>query len=233
MQEPEQPIIMQAEIGESNGGLAMFLWILFLAFWCSLIAASLLAGLPLTEALWKSSVFCLGFCAVIGLVQIAEFRRRQRIRVIVTPSHISLITVRGSGRQEVQQIPVPAVRDVQVFQNMLMIYTDGEKYAVRHFADAAQFADALRLFLRQMGLDIPKTAQEQYYERIELTKKWKRKQEERALMRQEPISATTDEYGQPILPQALTDEQADGVFRPAAPAENQGEEQTHEQRRSF
>lgn len=233
MQEPEQPIIMQAEIGESNGGLAMFLWILFLAFWCSLIAASLLAGLPLTEALWKSAVFCLGFCAVIGLVQIIEFLLRKRIRIVVTPSSINLFSLQRLGGQNVQQIPVADIRDVQVFQNTLMIYAAGKKYAVRHFADAARFADALRMFLRQMGLDIPKTAQEQYYERIELTKKWKRKQEERALMQQEPISATTDEYGQPILPQALTDEQADGVFRPAAPAENQGEEQTHEQRRSF
>lgn len=39
------------------------------------------------------------------------------------------------------------------------------------------------------------------------------------------IPATTDENGQPILPQALTDEQAEGVFRPV----DRNEEQTVQQ----
>ena len=67
---------------------------------------------------------------------------------------------------------------------------------------------------------MPKTAQERYDEVRELTADWKRRQIEQALMQQKkPPSVTVDEFGQPILPQALTDEQAEGVFRPAVGTE--------------
>ena len=225
MQEPEQQIIMQEQIDESDGSLATVLWILFLAVWCFLIAAALLTGFRLTDALGENALFCLPICAGIGLIQIAEFLLRPRIRIIVTPSFINLISVQRLHGQRIRQIPITEIREIQVMHNSLAIFTANGKHVIRHFANAARFAEALRPFLRQQGADIPKTAQEHYYERLELTEKWKRKREERAWMPQspDPVSVTTDENGEPILPQCLTDEQAEGVFRPAGRKEEQQE----------
>ncbi len=221
MQENE-PVIMQEEISEYDGGCAMTMWVIFLTFWCCLIFAGWLSGFRLLDVLWKSAVYCLGFCAVIGLVQITEYLLRQRIRILVTPSYITMISVRRFRGEKVRQIPVPAIYDIQSFHNKVVIFTPGKKYEILHFAGAERFAGQLRPLLRQTGADIPKTAQERYDEVRELTADWKRRQVERALMQQKeqkPPSVTVDEFGQPILPQVLTDEQAEGVFRPAVGTE--------------
>ena len=225
MQEPEQQIIMQAETDNYDGGCALFLWTVFLIFWCCLIIAALVCGFRLLDVLRKSALHSMGYCAAIGLVQIGEYLLRPRIRIIVTPSFINLVSVQRLHGQKIRQIPVTEIREIQVMHNSLAIFTANGKHVIRHFANAARFAEALRPFLRQQGADIPKTAQEHYYERLELTEKWKRKREERAWMPQspDPVSVTTDENGEPILPQCLTDEQAEGVFRPAGRKEEQQE----------
>lgn len=135
MQENE-PVIMQAEISESAGGCAMTLWIMFLLFWCCLIFAALISGFRPLDVLRKSAVFCLKFCAAIGLVQIIEYLLRQRIRIFVTPSYITLISVRRFGKENVQQIPVLEIYDIQTFHNRMIIFTPGKKYNILHFADA-------------------------------------------------------------------------------------------------
>ena len=116
----------------------------------------------------------------------------------------------------------------------MIIFTQDQKYEILHFADAQHFAEQLRPFLRQQGAYIRKTVQERSDELRVLTADWKRRKVERALMQQQqvPVPVTTDEYGRPILPQALTDEQAEGVFRaavgkdtPAAPQNETAEQQ--------
>ena len=219
----ESQILMHADVEEYDSGCALLLWGV-LAFFCGcLMIAALFSGYELGTLIGKTARFFAPAALIGGVFHAVIYIMRRKTRMLVTSGMITLISSRCFMKARTYQIPFAAVRDIHALPTSLEIVTDNRNYHIRQLPEAMTFADQLRVILRQSGTDIPMTALERYQERKEITDRWKRKQVDRTLTPPEPvrIPVTADDHGQPILPQCLTDEQADGVFRPSAHAAEQ------------
>lgn len=226
----EPPVLMQEEAVTDDSGCAVLLWTV-LAFFCGcLMIAALFSGYELGPLIGKTARFFAPAAAVCGVIHIASCIMRLRIRVIVTPGFVTLVSKQNISAEKTLTIPFSEIKDIQAYHNSLIIITAEKKHTVRQLPGAECFGNQLRTLLREYGVAIPLTEQERYQERIEITKRWKQKHVEQTLTPPQPvqISATADEHGQPILPQRLTDEQTDGVFRPSAQTVRENEEQLYE-----
>ena len=222
----EEPVLFQAKAEYSEESAVFPLWGCLTFFIGCLVAALLFAGIRGAE-LFHTVLRVIWIPAVIlALFQVWMHLSRGRFWLLATPTAVILRSAPLFGTRKDTRIPFSMIRNVRVYRSTVCVDTADKTYKLRHSADAQQFAANLRQLLIQSGVQIEKTEAEKYRERIELTARWKRRQVEKALYPETPVQlpSTTDEYGNPILPQQLTAEQAEGVF---VPAQDKQEEDHH------
>ena len=217
----EEPVLFQAKADYYELGCALPVYLLIAFCFFCLIAVLLLEGYRGMMLLREALHFCripFALLAVTALIHLITYLLRGRFYMLATPSAVILRSAPLLGTRKDTRIPFSYIRNVRVYYNTVCVDTEDRCYKLRHSADAQKFAADLRQLLMQSGVPIEKTEADKYRERLELTAKWKRRQVEKTLYPETPvqISSTTDEHGNPILPQQLTAEQAEGVFVPVA-----------------
>lgn len=231
----EEPVLFQAKADYFELGCAFPVY-LGIAFWCIfLFVGLLLSGERGIDLLTETLLFCavpLGLLVITALIHAGAYLLRGKYYMLATPSAVILRSAPLFGIRKDTRIPFSYIRNVRIYHNTICVDTKDQCYKLRHSGDAKQFGERLRQLLIQSGVELKKTEAEKYRERIELTERWKRRQVEQALYPETPlqIPSTTDEHGNPIMPQQLTAEQAEGVF---IPVQNKQEDTHHAGTDSF
>ena len=186
-----------------------------------------------------------GACAAfLGISHLIAFFRDKHPDIIIAanPQGITITRKKMFRPASTELLPISEITYVAAIGDELNILTGRQVHKFPHIRDARKFADEAVPYLREMGAKIDKTARERIAETNALTKRWKQRQAARKaglLPPEQPgseipmpapqLSQTVDESGNPILPQKLSAEQADGVFVPASQKDADAEHQQMQQ----
>lgn len=118
-------------------------------------------------------------------------------------------------------IPLAQITDVTYSNSSMTVRTNGRALHIPNLVNSTSFAQELRQQARAQGAEIPQNDYEKAAEIRLVTERWKRRQAAKAGIPDPPkLPPLPMQLPEQIFPEQLTAEQADGVFRPAAPQQN-------------
>lgn len=171
--------------------------------------------------------------AVLGILHLITFLRNKHPKITIA-AHPQGITITRTGmfrKPSVKLLPLSEITYIAAIGDDLYILTGRQKHKFPQIHDAQVFAFKAVPYLRALGAKIDKTVSERNAETSVLTERWKQRRaaRQKGLLPPEQTGAeqpmpspilpqTTDENGNPIFPQHLTADQAEGVFMPSESA---------------
>lgn len=182
--------------------------------------------------------------AILGISHLIVYIRDKHphISIAAHPQGITIIRKGVFGHESVKRLPISEITYIAAIGDDLYIFTGRQKHKFPHIHDAGLFASQAVPYLRAFGAKIDKTARERDAEIYALTERWKQRQAARRAGLLPPnqdtagipmpaphLPKTVDEAGNPILPQNLTAEQAEGVFMPSKSADTDKNRQQMQQ----
>lgn len=210
----QEPVLLQAEGDNYDPGCAYTLWITLTFFAGCLAAAMWFAGYRGSDVLQGGiRVFAVPI-AVGGIIHAASYLIRTRFRLTVTPGRLTLEQFRLTGAHSMTVIPIDSVLNVHIHGKAIIIETVQGNLVLKNLrnADPDVFWLKLKDVVNRYGQ--AGIRDRQFHQKNNLKHIAPHKQPEVLPVQHIPQIPFTYQDGTPILPQRLTDEQAEGVFRP-------------------
>ena len=232
-------LLMRGQFRDEIGLGEALLWIIFGSG-----AATLFAALTITEHSPLQILLCM-LPAILPLTAPCIYR----VLSFLTAKYSSLElypdvlvwnkSAQASTANAVNPVVIPLaqITDVTYSNSSMTVRTNGRALHIPNLVNSTSFAQELRQQARAQGTEIPQNDYEKAEEIRLVTERWKRRQAAKAGIPDPPkLPPLPMQLPEQTFPEQLTAEQADGVFRPAAPQqtvqqdpqpETSGEEAQH------